>query len=178
MARTSKRPAAKSKPKSTKLAPKVIQKRTDKRGTPKGKGTVKANRGKIGNPPFVATDEQRIEVCAMVAAGADQDVIADLMGFSVDTLTRHFKPELDRGAGRMLGKIGGSMVRDALDEKKPNYHDARKYVLARRGGWKTTTTVEASGPNGGPIEYRNLSDEELDERIGKLTGIATPDAGD
>jgi hypothetical protein len=48
--------------------------------------------------------------------------------------------------------------------------DCQKFVLARRAGWKTTTAIEATGRDGAPIEYRNLSDEELEARIEALLG--------
>lgn len=154
-----KRPAAKRRAK----------KPTDRRGAPKGE---------FKNPPFEPTDEQRIQVEAMIAAGTKHAIIAELMGFSEDTLKRHFDPEVERGRERALAKIGGSFVQKALDPKDKDHHDAQKYVLARIGGWKTTTSVEASGPGGGPIEYRNLSDEELDARIAALTGNAAAAAKD
>lgn len=162
MAKTPK--AATKKPRadkavSTKSTAKVVGKidaaKKDRRGTPKGNasgvGRGRGGGGKIGNPPFVPTPEQRIEVCAMVACGTEQGIIADILGCSVDTLQRHFRAELERGKARLLGRIGGSMFRDALDPNKPNYHDSRKYVLARVGGWKATTSVEASGPGGGAL---------------------------
>jgi hypothetical protein len=143
--------------------PGAAKKRVDKRGTPKGKGTRTGGpgaegrggkpKGRIGNPPFIATHEQRIQVEAYIAAGAQQWLIAEYLGISDDTLTRHFRVELEFGKQRAISKIGASMVKKALEGD----HDAAKYVLARIGGWKQTTAVEQSGPNGAPIEVRDMS---------------------
>lgn len=131
------------------------KKKTDKRG---------AKKGSFGNTPFVPTAEQRIQVEAYVAAGAEQELIAEYTGLSEDTLQRHFRSELDHGKARALTKIGGSMIKRALDGDA----DLGKFVMARIGGWKAATAVENTGPNGGPMEYRNLSEEEIDARIGAL----------
>lgn len=161
---------------------KAPAKRTDRRGTPKGKGIAKGGpgatssgkkrKGRIGNPPHKPTDENRIRVDAMVTAGAQQWLIAEELGLSEDTLQRHYRSQLEHGSHRALSKIGSSMIKRALDGD----HDAAKFVLARRAGWKTGT--ELSGPDGGPIEYRNLSDDELDARITAITGNAAAAAQD
>jgi hypothetical protein len=145
--------------------------KADRRGTPKGKATGagkgRGGGGKVGNPKFVATDEQRIRVEAMVAAGAQQWFIAEDLNISEDTLQRHFAKELQHGKERALSKIGASMVGRAL----AGDHDAGKYVLARIGGWKNTTALEQSGPDGGPIVYtaepprRDLSHLTEDEKL-------------
>src|SRR5438270_7720347 len=94
----SKAPAGSRKPKAKVASPK---KRKDKRGTPKGKGTVKRPNGsRIGNPPFVATDEQRIRVEAMISAGAQHWFVAEDLGIDKRTLERHFAPELSEGKHR------------------------------------------------------------------------------
>lgn len=134
--RPSKRQTAKPQPKHP-----------DRRGTPKGKGTVKANGGSIGNPSYDPTPENCIRVEAMVAAGAEQWFIAEELGISLMTLKRHHRPQLDHGKQRVDWKVGGSIAQKALDGDP----DFMKFYAARRAGWKTTTAVEASGPGGGAI---------------------------
>lgn len=146
-------------PSKTASAPRRPKKRKDRRGTPKGKGTRiggtgaktsgKSAKGKIGNPPFVPTDQQRIQVETYVAAGTQQWLIAEYLQISEDTLTRHFRIELDHGKARIDAKLGSSVAKKALEGDV----DMTKFYLARRGGWKTTTAVESSGPDGGPIVY-------------------------
>jgi hypothetical protein len=80
----------------------------DKRGAPRGKGTVQANGGQIGNPPFEPTAEQRKLVESHAAVGTPHELIAELIinpatnePISSDTLTRHFRKQLDQGLAKM-----------------------------------------------------------------------------
>jgi hypothetical protein len=165
---------AKAPKKSPVKPPRAPKKRPDRRGCPKGGGVRKGGagartsgskpKGRIGNPPHVRTAQNAIRIEAMVAAGAEQWFIAEELGLSEDTLQRHYRPELDHGKKRVDWKVGGSIAQKALAGDP----DFQKFYAARRAGWKTTTAVEASGPDGGPIEYRNLSEEELDARIKEL----------
>lgn len=150
---------------------KTPAKKPDRRGCPKGKGTRQGGsaargakaRGKIGNPPFVATKEQREIVIMGSACGRTHAMIAELLGISDDTLTRHFRKELDEGLEVVNARLGNKLYEGALSG------DAKKLEMwfDRRGGpnWRKKTGVEHSGPNGAPIEYHDLSDEELDARI-------------
>jgi hypothetical protein len=154
-------------PKS-KAAPKS-KRRTDKRGTPKGKGTQKGGRGgRIGNPAFEATIEQRLAVEYLTACGWTQPMIAEKLStgsvnISEDTLKRHFRAELNEGVARATARLGGTLYEGAAAG------DAKKLEMwfDRRGGqeWMKKTALEHSGPNGAPIEYRDLSDEEVEARI-------------
>jgi hypothetical protein len=160
------------------------KKSSDRRGCPKGKGTIQGGpgvrssgptqKGRIGNPPFVATDEQRDKVVLLAAVGTLQRLIADELGISVDTLERHFRAELDEAAVRANAKVGKTLFEGAIEG------DAKKIEmwLDRRGGpdWRKRTGLEHTGANGGPIEYRDLSDEEVEARINALlSGNATAD---
>jgi hypothetical protein len=162
--------------------PTPAKKRTDKRGTPKGKGTLKGGRGgRIGNPPFEATDEQRSEVISLVAAGAQHWIVARAIGISEDTLKRHFTVELDHGKQLVDAKVGGAIARKALDGDS----DMQKFYAARRAGWKSTTAVEQSGPDGRPIQHEvgeihdfsNLTRDEkrqLEELLAKAAAKNEP----
>jgi AraC-like DNA-binding protein len=151
-----------AKPSTSKAQPK---KRSDRRGTPKGKGVRAGNGGggKIGNPPFEATAEQREQVCEWAAAGVTQATMAAKLGISEDTLARHFRKELDDGLAVANAELGSVLYKKAKDG------DIRaiEQWFDRRGGpeWKKKTALEHTGANGGPIEYRDLTEEELDARI-------------
>lgn len=147
----------------------------DARGTPKGAGTVApAHGGRIGNPPFEATDEQRKKVreYAKVFPPHAEHMIARLIGVSTRTLQRHLREEMDLGRAEMLAAVGAQVVNRAMNadalgpDQKPLAKgdlDAQKFILARLGGW--TTKVEMTGRNGGPIQHANfdlstLTDEQ------------------
>lgn len=127
--------------------PAIPKKRaTDRRGAPKGKR---------GNPPFAATQEQRLTVAAMTAAGGTHAIIARHLAISEDTLERHFPDELKLGTEIMLAEIGGLVFKDAMAGCKAS----RFFILKCRGGWRETSRVEHSGPDGGPIA--NLTVDEV-----------------
>ena len=133
----------------------------DARGTPKGAGTVTpAHGGRIGNPPFVPTDEQRqrVRTLAKTFPTHSEKFISRLMGFSRRTLNRHFADDMEYGRAEMLAAIGGQMIARALDAGAPSAKgdlDAQKFILARLGGW--TTKVDIAGKEGRPIETVDLS---------------------
>ena len=147
----------------------------DARGTPAGAGVIKPpHGGRIGNPPFVPTDEQRKKVreYAKVFPIHAEHYIARLIGVSTRTLQRHLREEMDLGRAEMLAAIGAQFVNRAMNAEatgqdgKPiakGDQDAQKFILARLGGW--STKVEMTGKDGGPIKHLNfdlskLSDEQ------------------
>lgn len=166
----------------------------DARGTPPGRGMVTAPNGggRIGNPPFVATDEQRKRVreLAKVFPAAGRQMIARLMGFSVATLDRHFADEMELGRAELAVTIGTQMINRAINvdavgaDGKPLAKGdlkAMEFVLTHMCGW--TKRVEVTGRGGGPIrtetvDLTRLSEAQLRE-YGRLAAIAEgldPDA--
>jgi hypothetical protein len=158
----------------------------DARGTPPGAGTVEgANGGRIGNPPFTATDEQRARVrqLAKVFPVHAEHLIARMMGFSRDTLRRHFADEMELGRAEMLAAVGSQMIARAMDADARTAEgksaargdlDAQKFILARLGGWTTKVEVgeKAAAPYGGAVpDLSRFNEEELAE-YGRLAAIA------
>lgn len=138
----------------------------------------------IGNPPFVATEEQRAKVRAYAKTFPPhaQHHIAVLLGISPDTLQRHFREDLDIGRAEMLASVGAQFINRAMNataETAKGDPDAQKFILARLGGW--STKVELTGKGGGPVEHVDLSrltPAQLEE-YGRLAAIAAgldPDA--
>lgn len=170
----------------TKPAKAVNAKRRDDdgRGCKPGEATMeRPNGSRIGNPPFVPTDEQRekVRTYAKVFPPHAQRNIALLIGCSEDTLQRHFRDDIDLGRAEMLASVGSQMISRALNADKTGPDgtpiakgdlDAQKFILARLGGW--STKVEMTGKGGGPIESVDLSKftpEQLAE-YGRLAAIA------
>lgn len=143
-------PKAKSKAKAQ------PPKRKDRRGTPKGKGSAAGrNGGRIGNPAHKPTPELRKIAETHAAVGTPQWAIAIEMGISEDTLKRHYDKDLKIGLIRMNARVGSSVAKKALDGDA----DMQKFWLARRGGaaWMNKQAHEHSGPQGRPIETRDMS---------------------
>jgi hypothetical protein len=149
--------APKAPPAKAKAQPKApAPKRQDRRGTPKGKGSVAGrNGGRIGNPAHEPTPELRKLAETHAAVGTPHWAIAIEMGISEDTLNRHYDKELKIGLIRMNARVGSSVAKKALDGDP----DMQKFWLARRGGaaWMNKQSHEIGGIAGRPIETRDMS---------------------
>lgn len=152
-----------------------------------------APKGQFGNPPFVATEEQRSRVRAYAKTFPihAEHYIAALIGVSLSTLRRHFADDLTIGRAEMLASIGAQMINRAQNAEATGPDgqpiakgdlDAQKFILARLGGWTTKVEVgdKAARPFGAePVDLSRLSDAELAE-YGRLAAIAEghdPDDG-
>jgi DNA-binding Lrp family transcriptional regulator len=136
--------------KSRKAQPKPAPKKADRRGCPKGKGAVAGrNGGQIGQPPFVATAEQRKLVETHAAVGTPHEIIAELLSISADTLGRHFEKELRLGLIKVNARIGAQVAKKALEGSAKHEF----FWLKTRGGYRIGMAIEHAGPGGGPIPH-------------------------
>lgn len=67
-----------------------------------------------GRPEFVPTDEQREKVLVLKAGGMSQEAIAEAVGISVPTLTKHFPSELDRATAKVRADVLMARYRSAM----------------------------------------------------------------
>lgn len=136
-----------------------------RRGAPKGATN--------GMPPFEPTPKQREMVALWSAYGTPQQKMADKLHISLDTLVRHFRAEIDHGIETANAELGGVLYNEA---KKGNVRALEQW-FDRRGGaqWKRRVNQEHTGADGGPIQYQELSDEEIDA---KLNALRTGTIGD
>ena len=96
----------------------------------------------------VPTDEKRAIVRALAKYGVRQYDIAVQIGVTKGTLVKYYSAELDAGmaeAAEGLAKTADQMAMDG---------DVRMmiFLLKTRLGYKETTRVECSGPDGAPIQ--------------------------
>lgn len=149
-------------------------------GTPPGQATMpQPHGGRIGNPPFVPTEEQRLKVrtYAKTFPVHGEHYIARLIGVSRNTLRTHFADDLELGRAEMLASVGSQMINRAINadaESAKGDIDAQKFILARLGGWTTKVEVgdKARQPFGGDaIDLSRLSEADL-ETYGRLSAIA------
>lgn len=121
-------------------------------GQPKNKG---------GRPriPFDGTDSDKVRLLARV--GTKQEIIAGLLGCSVDTLQRRFVEELTEGHEHAEALIASTLFTKALDGDTT----AIIWWEKTRRGLREITAHEHSGPGGKPIQLQDMShysDEQLD----------------
>lgn len=133
-------------------------KRQDRRGCPPGQGTRDAHllhegqikAGRIGNPPFIATDEQR-NLVLLYSKVMSHEMIADSLEISTQTLTRHFKSELAQGKREAVAAVGGKLLAKAM----AGHPASMIFYLRTQGKWNVR--VEHTGEDGGPINLVDMT---------------------
>lgn len=115
-------------------------------------------RRKPGRPRFEPTDEQRKTVRAMVAYGVPLDDVASVIGIDRKTLSKHFDREIKTAATEANAKVAQALYRQAVDQGNIT---AQIFWLKTKAGWKETQTHELTGKDGGPIQHKSLTEDEL-----------------
>ncbi|MEI6283039.1 MAG: hypothetical protein WCP82_10065 [Alphaproteobacteria bacterium] len=82
-----------------------------------------------GRKLFVPTEEQRAVVRVMVAGGIEQLVISDAIGISRVTLAKHFRKEIDIGAGQANAHVVANLFKQTKDNVR-----AAEFWLTNRDG--------------------------------------------
>ncbi|MDY7525499.1 hypothetical protein [Sphingomonas sp. 10B4] len=67
-----------------------------------------------GRPRIVIPPETRDAIARLASVGTPQEVIARIVGFSVDTMFRHCKDELELGLAEANAQIAGTLFTKAL----------------------------------------------------------------
>lgn len=125
-----------------------------------GQGSITPEHGgRIGNPPYEPTDEDRLNV-RVWAKIASQELIANQLGIGVKTLRQHFRKELDAGKFEAVATVGGKLLQKALGGNLT----AMIFYLRTQGKWNTR--IEHTGADGGPIETRQV---DLSEALDGIT---------
>ena len=123
-------------------------------------------------PPHAPTDAQCQTVQLHTTVGTIQPVIAQLLGITEKTLRKYYRDELDLSRAKANATIGGALFNKA----KGGDTTAMIFWMKTQAGWKETSIVEGSGPNGEHlhkvgIDATRLSDTALAELIEAMNGI-------
>lgn len=131
---------------------------------------------KPGPKPWQPTEDQLAKIKLYAGLGSTQEHIAAMIGISVDTLDRNAQTReaWELGQAETIAKVAGTLVKKALAGDTVS----AIFYLKTQGKWKETVRQENTGKDGGPIEYVNLTDEEIEARIAALkdsdgTGLTT-----
>lgn len=131
---------------------------------------------KVGRPPVVLTDAQRVEVEELARVGMSMDLIADHLGIARSTLylLRDRDEDLARSYARGMAEGLAGVHRTAFVEALAGNPAMIQLILKTKGGWKETpTALELSGPEGKPIETKDVSARDiLASRIAALAARA------
>lgn len=123
---------------------------TNAKGNPRRRET----RVNEGRPSFEPTDAHRHTVTVWRGIGVDPPDIARQIGCSENTLYKHFREEMEHGLTTLRTKMGSKIVSLGLDGNV----QALVFYLKNHGGpgWEDKQRHQHSGPDGKPIEFREI----------------------
>lgn len=152
-----------------------------------------AKPGEFGNRAHVRNEQAAVQIEILAGFCMPHWQIAIMLdetykdqGYSQDTLEKHYKPELDRGAIKakamlMQGAYDRALGRNVPEGVSP---DVQYKMMETSGRWLMESVHDMApvsrhkhmGPEGGAIRYTQLSDEELDQQIAEkiARGAAGP----
>lgn len=120
-----------------------------------------------GKGAYQPTDKERNQVSVLISCGLTHEQICTVLGISDQTLRKYFQNELDTGFAKVYGQMATTLVQNALIRKDKA---CLIFWLKTRAQWSETNKVNLSGENGGPIDLRSLSTEELVVALGSIEG--------
>lgn len=140
-------------------------------GCPPGAGTIPGGRGgKIGNPPFEPTQEQREQVLAE-AVHWGHTALARRMGIDHKTLIKHFREELDMAAEQMVADVSAKLYEKAMAGDGAN----QRFILERvgKGIWLPKQLHEHTGPGGEPIkvDLTSFLEGKTEEELARIKSL-------
>ena len=110
--------------------------------------------------PFVPTEQQRHLVHMMTVNGVKQDDQAKALRIGKNTLTRHFREELDLGKITTTANVAGALYRNAMDGNV----SAQIFWMKSQGGWREADRLEITGAEGKDL----LTDTEKEQRLASI----------
>lgn len=90
-----------------------------------------------GLPRHEPTDATRQTVSLHATVGTRQEVIADILGISVDTLQRHYRSELDTSREKANASVGGALYKKAMSGDTASMI----FWLKTRARWRETVDI-------------------------------------
>lgn len=90
-----------------------------------------------GLPKHVPTDATRQTVQLHAMVGTRQEVIAEILGISQDTLARHYRAELDTSRDKANATIGGALYKKALSGDTASMI----FWMKTRARWRETVDI-------------------------------------
>lgn len=98
---------------------------------------AKTARQKPGTKPHQPTDATRQTVSLHATVGTRQEVIAEILGMSVDSLQRHYRSELDTSREKANANVGGALYKKAMSGDTASMI----FWLKTRARWRETVDI-------------------------------------
>ena len=105
---------------------------------------------KRGRPPYLVTADTRKKVFDLSIVGTRYEDIALVLGISDDTLTKYYKPELEKGRIEANAAVAGTL----FEKAKQGDTSSMIFWLKTRAQWSEKNTTELTGEGGAPINIK------------------------
>ena len=92
---------------------------------------------KTGRPPHVPTEATRQTVALHATVGTRLEVIAEILGISVDTLQNYYRSELDTSREKANAAVGGALYKKAMSGDTASMI----FWLKTRARWRETVDI-------------------------------------
>src|SRR5213595_3594923 len=87
-------------------------------------------------PPYCHPDAALGKrIAFMSGVGISQVRMADIIGISPATMTKHYRREIDSGREMLIEQVGGNLFEQAMSNR-PWSVPAAIFILKTQGGWK------------------------------------------
>jgi len=131
-----------------------------------GKFGHRPARPEFRRKPMTFTDEQRRTVQALASFGIPQEDICKVLDISINTLTKHFRTELDTAMIKANAKVASNLFNQATKDDFKSIPAAIFWAKTRMR-WKENVEITHNGSI--DLNFAAMSDKELDEFIAART---------
>lgn len=90
-----------------------------------------------GRPPHKPTDATRQTVQLHATVGTRQEIVAEILGISVDSLQRHYRSELDTSREKANAAVGGALYKKAISGDTASMI----FWMKTRARWRETVDI-------------------------------------
>lgn len=114
----------------------------------------------IGRPPIEITEELCKKAESLAAQGLTMEQISLVLGMGERTIYEkmaefpQFSHDIKRGQAKGVAAITNKLFKKAKDGD----NTSMIFYLKNRAGWKDKTETEHTGPGGGPIQTKIISE--------------------
>ena len=130
---------------------------TDKKDNPKETAVIENEthshlpvKKKVGRPAHLVTADTQKKVFKLSTVGTRYEDIALVLGISDDTLTKYYKPELEKGRIEANAAVAGTL----FEKAKQGDTSSMIFWLKTRAQWSEKNTTELTGEGGSPINIK------------------------
>ena len=109
----------------------------------------------------IPTIETRAEVSAHISFGTTQDIVAKILGISVDTLAIHYRQEIDTANAVAVKKVAGKLFKKAFEDEDLS---AQIFYLKTRGRWRTVDHEPPAAQSTIEDSAKRLAEEKAKEK--------------